>query len=122
MWKVKTGEQAPLWCMLHVLTQSYGKWFMSPIIVHQSKDYFKDLQFNIPLNWTVHHTSYGYMDRDVWIKPMTQFSNLCGTSPFNNQTIFFYGNGNHFDGLSLIHMEHQNNQLSVLKSGESVNN
>ena len=87
MWKVQTGEQVPLWCMLLVFTQSYGKLFMSPIIVHQYKEYSKDLNFNIPLYWTVHQKSSGYMDRDVWLKSTTQFFNLCGTSAFNNQTI-----------------------------------
>ena len=39
MWKVKTGEQSPLWCTLLVFTQSGGKCLIPPIIVHQAKYY-----------------------------------------------------------------------------------
>ena len=60
-WKVKTGEQAPLWCMLLVFTPDDGQCFMPVIIVHQYKDYSHDLHYNVPLYWIVHHTPYGYM-------------------------------------------------------------
>ena len=66
--RVKTWERAPFWCTLLVFTRYYGKCFMPPIIVHQAKEYSKDVHFGIPLDWTVHHTPYDYMDRDVWIK------------------------------------------------------
>ena len=64
MWKVKTGERAPLWCALLVSTQSGGKFFMSLTIVHQAKEYSQDLYYNNPLDWIVHHTPYGHMDID----------------------------------------------------------
>ena len=35
---------------------------------------------NIPFDWIVHPTPYGYMDRDGWLKDVTQFSNICSTS------------------------------------------
>ena len=46
---------------------------------------------------------------------MTQLSNVCGTSPVNNQSVFFNGNYIHFDDHTLIHMEFQNLQPFVLK-------
>ena len=33
------------------------------------------------MDWTVHHTSFGYMDIDGGLKAMTKFSNICGASP-----------------------------------------
>ena len=104
MWKVQTGEWAPFWCTLIVFTWAYGKCFMSPIIVHQYKEYSKDLHFNITLDLIVHHTPYGYMDRDGWLKAMIQFSNICGASLVNNQIIFFSGHYSHFDDRALIHI------------------
>ena len=38
MWKVQTGEQSPLWCVLLVFKQYYGQFFMPPIFVHQTKE------------------------------------------------------------------------------------
>ena len=38
MWKVKTGEQAPLWCTLLVFTQSNEQCFMPPNIMHHLKE------------------------------------------------------------------------------------
>ena len=46
MWKLQTGEQEPLWCTLLVFTRANGKCFMPPIIVHQAKEYSKDLHLN----------------------------------------------------------------------------
>ena len=60
-----------------------------PIIVHKSKEYSQDLHFKIPLEWKVHHTPHGYMDRYVWLKSMTQSSNAYGASPLNNQILYF---------------------------------
>ena len=78
---------------------------MPPMIVHQSKDYFKDLQLNIPLDWKVNQTPYEYMYRDRRLKYTTQLSNLYGTSPVNNKVIFFDGHDSHFDVIALIHIE-----------------
>ena len=50
MWKVKTGELAPFWCTLIFFTRSHGQCFMSPIILHQDKDYSQYLHYNIPLD------------------------------------------------------------------------
>ena len=44
--------------------------------------------YNTLLDWEAHNTPSGYMDRDSQIKAMNQFSNICGTSPVNNQIIF----------------------------------
>ena len=104
--KVKTGDRAPFWCMLLVFTQYDGKFFLSPIVVHQSTEYSEYIHFNIPLERTFHHTTYGYIDRGGWLKVMTKFSNICGASPVNNQIIFFGVKCIHFYNRSLIHMEH----------------
>ena len=118
MWKVKTGEQAPFWCMLLVFTQADLQCFMPPIIVCQAKYYSQDLHFNITLDWIFHHIPYGYMDRYRWLKSMTQFSNVCSVSPFKNKIIFFGGHDSHFYHLTLIHMEQRNIQPFVIKSGK----
>ena len=115
MCKVKTGEWAQFWCTLLIFTWAYGKYFMPTIIVHQAKEYSEDIRFNIPLDWTVHHTPSDYMDRYGWIKYMTQLSNICNAYPFNNQIIFFDGNEIHFDDSALIHT------IFALKAGEPVN-
>ena len=52
---------------------------------------------------------------------MTQLSNVYGASPINNQITFIYGHNRHFDNRTLIHIEHQNTQLFVIKSGDYVN-
>ena len=96
MWKVQTGECAPFRCTLLVFTRSECKCFIHPIVVHQSKEYIEDLHQNTPLDRTFHHTQYGHMDRDWWLKAMTQFSNIWGASPVNNQIIFFDGHDSHF--------------------------
>ena len=82
----------------------YWQLFLTPTIVNQSKDYSKDIHFNIQLNWTLHHTPAGYMDIDLWLKSMTQLSNLCSASPANNKIIFFGVHDSNFDDRALIHM------------------
>ena len=94
---------------------------MPPVIIHQAKEYSEDLRHNIPLDWTVHHTSSGYMDRDRWLKAMTQFSNICGASPVNNQILFFDGHDSHFDDRALTHMQNKNIQPFILKADDSIN-
>ena len=117
----QTGERAPLWCTLLVFTRANGQCFMPPIVVHQAKDYSQDLHHNIPLDCTVHHTPYGYIDRDGWIKAMTKFSNRCGASPVNNQMIFFNGHDSHFDGCALTQMQKKNIHPFILKVSDSIN-
>ena len=121
MWKVQTGERAPFWCNSLVFTQSGGQFFMPPVIVHQAKEYSQYLHHNIPLDWTFHHTSSGFIDRDGCIKAMTQFSNICGASPVKNQILFFDGNDSHFDDRDLTQMQSKNIQPFILKSGDSIN-
>ena len=94
---------------------------MPPVIVHQAKEYSQDLHHNIPLEWTVHHTSSGYMDRDGWLKAMTQFSNICSASPVNNQILFFDGNDSHFINRALTLMQIKNIQPFIVKAGDSIN-
>ena len=60
------------------------------------------------------------MDRYGWIKYMNQLSNVYGASTVNNQILFFDGHDSHFYDRSIIHMEYQNIQYFILKSGDSV--
>ena len=62
------------------------------------------------------------MDRDGWLKSMTQLYTIYGGSPINNQIIFFSGHDINFDGRALCFMWYQNIQPFVLKSGNSGNN
>ena len=52
---------------------------------------------------------------------MTQFYNLCGASPVNNQILFFDGHDSHFDDGALSKMMCKNIQNFVLKLGNSIN-
>ena len=94
---------------------------MPPVIIHQAKEYYEDLHHNIPLDWTVNHTSSGYMDRDRWLNAMTQISNICGASPVNNQIIFFDRHDSNFDNHALTKMQSKNIQPFILKAGDSIN-
>ena len=94
---------------------------MSPIIVQQAKGYSQDIHFNITMDWTVYHASYGYMGRYGWLKSMTQFSNICGSSPVNNQILFSDGHDSHFEEHALRKMKCINIQPFVLKAVGSIN-
>ena len=74
-----------------------------------------------PTGWTVKQTVSGYLDRDRWLKSMTQFSNVCGASPVNNQILFFDGHDSHFDKCTQRQMKCKNIQPFVVKSGKSIN-
>ena len=120
-WKVQSGEWAQFWCTLLVFTWSDGKCFMPPIIVHQAKEWSQDIHHIIPLGWIVHHTPSSYMDRDRWLKSMTQLSNVCGAYPVNNKILFFDGHASHFKDIALRQIMCKRIQPFVLKSGNSIN-
>ena len=61
------------------------------------------------------------MDRDGWLKSITQLSNLCGASPVKKHILFFDGHDSHFDDGALRQMMCKNIQLFVLKSGKYIN-
>ena len=61
------------------------------------------------------------MDRDRWLKAMTQFSKICGASPVNNQILFFDGHNSNFDNHDLTKMQSKNIQPFVLKAGDYIN-
>ena len=77
---------------------------MQPIIFSKSKDYSQDLHYNISLEWIFHHTPYGYMEGEGWLKAMNQFSNVCGDSPVNNHILLFDWHNIHFDDGELSQM------------------
>ena len=52
---------------------------------------------------------------------MTQFSNICGASPVNNQILFSNGHGSHFDNCALKQMQKQKIHPFILKVGDSIN-
>ena len=62
------------------------------------------------------------MDIDGWLKAMTQFSNICGSSPVKNQILLFDGHDSYFEDGTLRQMICKNIQPFVLKSGNSINN
>ena len=94
---------------------------MPPTVIHQAKEYSEDLHHKIPLDWTVHHTPSSYMDRDWWLKSMTQLLKICSASPVNNQILFFDGHNSHFDGCSLTQIQRKNIHTFILKAGDSIN-
>ena len=61
------------------------------------------------------------MDRDGWLKSMTQFSNICSASPVNNQILFFDVHDSHFDNRALTQMQSKNIQPFILKAGDYIN-
>ena len=95
---------------------------MSPIILHQANQYSQDLRYNVPLEWIVHHTTYGYMDRYGWLTAVTQLINVCNASPVNNQILSFDGHSSHFNNGALRQMMRKNIQPFVLKYGDSITN
>ena len=112
---MKTWEKGTLWSTLLVFTWDDGKWFMRNIIVNQAKENSQYLHFNIPLNWIVHHTLYGCMDRYGLLKATNQLSTICGTYTIKNQPIFFNENDTHFNDRTLCYTDDQNIQFLPLK-------
>ena len=94
---------------------------MPPIIVHQDKENSQDLQYTIPLEWIVHHTLSGYMDRYVWLKDTNQFFNVCGAYPSNKHILLFDGHGSHLDNDALRQIMWKNTQPFAVKSGNPTN-
>ena len=94
----------------------YATHHCSPIQV-----VFQSPHFNILLYWIVHNTPSGYMDRDGWLNSITQFFNVYGASPYNNQILFFDGHNIHFDNGTLWKMVFKSTQPFVLKSCDSIN-
>ena len=95
---------------------------MTPIIAHQDKEYLKYIHYKVPLDWIVHNTPSGYMDRDWWIKTMTKLYNVCGVYPVNIQILFFDGHHIHFNDGSLRQMMYKKIQSFVPKEVYSINN
>ena len=52
---------------------------------------------------------------------MTQFSNVYGASPVNNQITFFDGNDSQFDHVALRKIMYKNIQTFIPKLGNSIN-
>ena len=122
MWKVKNIGSAPLWYTIILFSRADVKCLMPPIVSQKAKDYFQDIHHNIPLYFKVHHTPSGYMDRDGWIKAMTQLLNRLSASHVNNQILFFGGHVIHFENLTLPQMQRENIQPFILKAVGSINN
>ena len=103
--------------MVHInfIKRAYGKCFMPLNIVNQSKEYWQDIHHNIPLYWAVHHTTSIYMDRDGWLKAVTQFSNICGASPVKNYILLFGEHYSHFNDRALIQTQRKKSIPSYLK-------
>ena len=52
---------------------------------------------------------------------MTQFSNICGAYPVNNQILFYDGHDSRFDDRALTQMQSKNIHPFILKAGDSIN-
>ena len=61
------------------------------------------------------------MDRDGWLKAMTQLSKICDASPVKNQILFFDVNNSHFYDRSLTQIQIKNIQPFILIAGDSIN-
>ena len=70
---------------------------------------------------TYHNQLSDYMDRDGWIKAITQFLNVCGDSHVNNQIRFCDSHVSHFDYFTLIKMIYRKIQPFVLKASNYIN-
>lgn len=57
----------------------------------------EDLLRCLSNDWIIQCTPSGYMDRDGWLKVISQFEKLYGASPINNQIIHFDGHNSHWD-------------------------
>ena len=79
------------------------------------------IHYNIQLDWIVHHTPSGYMDKYIWLKAITESSNICGASLVNNQILIFDGHYIHFENCALRQIMCKNIQPFVLNSGDSIN-
>ena len=104
MWKVQTEEREQLCSMFLVLTQDDRRLFVIPIVVHQETLYSRDIQFNIPMEWILHHTKSGCTDIYSCFKALNQCSTVCGASTTNNQIIIFNGHDNHLNYHTLSYM------------------
>ena len=92
-----------------------------PSLCTKKREYSQDLNLNNPLYWIVRHPPSAHMDRDGWLKSMTQFTTVYGTSTINNKIIFFGGHGSHFDDHALSYIQEKYIQPFVLNSGYSGN-
>ena len=91
------------------------------MIVHQAANYTQDLHWNLPSDWLVHCKSWGYMDRDVWMKEMSLFSRTCGSSKMNPQVLFFDVHDSHFDDRATHIIQSHHISPFILKAGDSTN-
>jgi hypothetical protein len=119
IWKTQTGERAPFWITVLFFTRADGQCFIPPTIVHQGSELTADLLINLPGNWIVHVTPRGYMDRDDWFKTIEAFTKLSGTSPTNEEFLYFDGHDSHWDADALELMYQRSIQGFFLKAGDS---
>ena len=67
-----------------------------------------------------HHTPYGYLNRDGWIRSTTQFSAVCGASTIKNKSTLFNGHDSHVGDHALRFMVDQNTQPFFLKPDDLI--
>lgn len=101
VWKSQEGERVPFWVSLLFFTRADGQCFIPPTVVHQGLELTSDFLHGIPLNWIMHQTPSGYMDKDGWLKTIINFHFLAGSSPGNPQFLFFDGYDSHWDPVAL---------------------
>ena len=74
------------------------------------------------MDWTVHHTPSGYMDRDGWLKAKVQLYNIYSAPLVNNQILFFDLHDSHFDECALTKVQINNIQPFILELIDSIRN
>ena len=116
----QTVKIAPWCCTVLVFTCADVLWYISPVRLHQSNQYRKDLHYNITSYWEVHNTPLRYMDRDGWIKCILRLSSTCFSFPLNTKVSPYDRHYKHFGYRELNILWSCHIQYFILTSGGSV--
>ena len=93
------GGKAPFWVTFFFWTRADGQFPIPPCVVHQAAQLSEFHALNLPLDWCVHASDSGYMDRDGWFKVAVHFQKWCG--PLRPQYLFFDAHDSHWDSDAL---------------------
>ena len=121
IWRTHTGDISPFWFTDLVFTISDCQCFMSPVIVQQADNYTQYIHYNIPKDWVVHNTPYGYMDRYGCMKSMIHFKTFCGANKINPRVLFYDVHESHFDNKTIHILWFNHIKPFLLKVGDSGN-
>jgi hypothetical protein len=71
------GGKASFWVTFFFWSRGDGQFVIPPTVVHQAAELSELHALNLPLDWCVHCSASGYMDKDGWL---TAGSRLLATS------------------------------------------